>query len=132
MRESHAKCVILGRSAAGMIAPCAWGADLLQLFPIHLDIDFPLMPGSRSQRPCFPPYSCPHHRTVPCLWVLLSGARQRCFFRKIRDYYGSGWVGPGLTRFFVVVGKSSQNSPKPVVIFWSSIPCMCRPYSVCT
>ena len=31
-------------------------------------------------------------------------------------------VGPGLTRNFVVVGKSSQNSPKPVLIFWSSIP----------
>ena len=33
-----------------------------------------------------------------------------------------GWVGPGLTRFFF--GKSSQNSPKPVLIFWSSIPCV--------
>ena len=31
-------------------------------------------------------------------------------------------MGPGLTRNFVVVGKSSQNSPKPVLIFWSSIP----------
>ena len=26
----------------------------------------------------------------------------------IRDYYGSGWVGPGLTRIFVVGG----NGPK--------------------
>ena len=40
---------------------------------------------------------------------------------KLRDYYGSGWVGPGLTRNFFC-GKSSQNSPKPVLIFWSSIP----------
>ena len=32
-------------------------------------------------------------------------------------------MGPGLTRIFVV-GKSSQNSPKPVLIFWSSIPCV--------
>ena len=30
-----------------------------------------------------------------------------------------GWVQVSL-RFFL--GKSSQNSPKPVVIFWSSIP----------
>ena len=29
-------------------------------------------------------------------------------------------MGPGLTRIFVV-GKSSQNSSKPVLIFWSSI-----------
>ena len=35
----------------------------------------------------------------------------------------SGWVGPGPTRIFFV-GKSSQNSPKPVLIFWSSIPCV--------
>ena len=41
---------------------------------------------------------------------------------KIRDYYGSGWVGQGLTRIFLVFGKSSQNSHKPVLIFWSSIP----------
>ena len=52
------------------------------------------------------------------------GALQRIFFTKIRDYYGSGWVGPGLSRNFVVVEKSSQNSPKPVLIFWSSIPCV--------
>ena len=31
-------------------------------------------------------------------------------------------MGPGLTRIFL--GKSSQNSPKPVLIFWSSIPCL--------
>ena len=35
---------------------------------------------------------------------------------KIRVYYGSGWVGPGLTRNFVC-GKCSQNSSKPVLIF---------------
>ena len=38
----------------------------------------------------------------------------------IREYYGSGWVSPGLTLNFL--GKSSQNSSKPVLIFWSSIP----------
>ena len=43
---------------------------------------------------------------------------------KIRVYYGSGWVGPGLTRNFLFVEKSSQNSSKPVQIFWSSIPCI--------
>ena len=31
-------------------------------------------------------------------------------------------MGPGLSDFFFFFGKSSQNSPKPVVIFWSSIP----------
>ena len=35
-----------------------------------------------------------------------------------------GWVGPGLTRNFF--GKSSKNSSKPVLIFWSS-----RPYTIC-
>ena len=25
---------------------------------------------------------------------------------------------------FFVCGKSSQNSPKPVLIFWSSLPCI--------
>ena len=33
-------------------------------------------------------------------------------------------MGAGLTRNFVVVGKSSQNCPKPVLIFWSSIKCV--------
>ena len=34
-------------------------------------------------------------------------------------------MGPGLTRNFVVVVKSSQNKiPIPVLIFWSSIPCV--------
>ena len=43
------------------------------------------------------------------------------FSPKIRDYYVSGWVGPGLTRNLCVCGKSSQISPKPVLIFLSSI-----------
>ena len=42
----------------------------------------------------------------------------------MRDYYGSGWLGPGLTLNFFARGKLSQNSPKPVVIFLSSIPCV--------
>ena len=33
-----------------------------------------------------------------------------------------GWVQ---VPFVFFVGKSSQNSPKPVVIFWSSIPFFC-------
>ena len=32
-----------------------------------------------------------------------------------------GWVQVSLGIFFW--GKSSQNSPKPVLLFWSSIPC---------
>ena len=41
-----------------------------------------------------------------------------------------GWVGQGLTlKFFF--GKSSQNSSKPVLIFWSSIPCVLCLYIHC-
>ena len=37
-----------------------------------------------------------------------------------------GWVEVSLG-ICLFVGKSSQNSPKPVLIFWSSIPCVfCR------
>ena len=43
---------------------------------------------------------------------------------KIRDFYGSWWVGPGLSEFFFC-GKPSKNCPKPVLIFWSSIPSVC-------
>ena len=62
-----------------------------------------------------------------CLHSVL-GALQRIFFPKIRDYNGSGWVGPGLTLNFF--GKSSQNSPKPVLIFWNRIPCVFCLYNV--
>ena len=37
--------------------------------------------------------------------------------------------GPGLTLNFF--GKSFQNNPKPVLIFWSSIPCVFRLYIHC-
>ena len=43
---------------------------------------------------------------------------------KILGYYGSGWMGPGLTRNFVCC-KIVQNIPKSVHIFWSS-----RPYTI--
>ena len=33
-----------------------------------------------------------------------------------------GWVQVSLEFFFF--GKFSKNSPKPVLIFWSSIPCV--------
>ena len=61
-------------------------------------------------------------------WVTAEETSIRCRvakkkIQKIRDYYGSGWLGPCLTRNFVV-GKLSQNGPKPVLIFWSSIPCV--------
>ena len=32
--------------------------------------------------------------------------------------------------FFVLFGKSSQNSPKPVLIFWSSIRCVFSLYTL--
>ena len=49
---------------------------------------------------------------------------QRIFSHKfeITMEVGSGWVGPGLTRNFYLFWKSSKNSSKPVLIFWSSIP----------
>ena len=34
-----------------------------------------------------------------------------------------GWVQVSL-RIYVLFVKSSKNSPKPVLIFWSSIPCV--------
>ena len=43
---------------------------------------------------------------------------------KIRDYYGSGWMGPGLTRNYFC-GKSSQNSPKQVLTFCGVVHAMC-------
>ena len=60
---------------------------------------------------------------------LFSSALLRGFAKKksqkIRVYYGSGWVGgwvgPGLTQNFFL--NSTQNSSKPVLIFWSSIQC---------
>ena len=51
---------------------------------------------------------------VPSRSGYLSLPRKK--IQKIRDYYGSGWVGPGPARNFFG-GKSSQNSPKPVLIF---------------
>ena len=43
------------------------------------------------------------------------------------------WVdgGPGLARFFFLL-KIVSNSPKPVLIFWSSIPCVFCLYIHCT
>ena len=38
-----------------------------------------------------------------------------------------GWVQVSLRIF---LGKSSQNSPKPVLIFWSSIPCVFCLYKI--
>ena len=36
-----------------------------------------------------------------------------------------GWVGPGLTRnFFLVENCPNKIAFKPVLIFWSSIPCV--------
>ena len=52
---------------------------------------------------------------------LCNGLCKELFYKNPRLL--SGWVGPGLTQDFFG-GKSSQNSPKPVLIFWSSIPCV--------
>ena len=38
-------------------------------------------------------------------------------------------MDPGVTRNFFC-GKSSQNSPKPVLISWSSIPCVFFAYTL--
>ena len=34
-----------------------------------------------------------------------------------------GWVGAGLTRKKIIIGKWSQNCPIIVLIYWGSIPC---------
>ena len=35
-----------------------------------------------------------------------------------------GWGGSRVSLGIFVCGKSSENSPKPVLIFWCSIPCV--------
>ena len=57
--------------------------------------------------------------TEKCV-VALRGFAKKKNSKNPRDYCGSEWMGPGFTRFFC--GKSSQNSPKPVLTFWNSIP----------
>ena len=47
---------------------------------------------------------------------------------KIRDYYGSWWVGPGLTRNLFFLGKSSQNALNQ---YWN-FGVVYHVYSVCT
>ena len=51
----------------------------------------------------------------------LTGFEKLNKFQQKQGNYGSGWVGPVLTRNFFF--KSPQNSPVPVLIFWVSIPC---------
>ena len=46
---------------------------------------------------------------------------------KIRDYYGSGWVGPGLTRNFVCV----ENHPKIALNQYRYVGVVYHMYSVC-
>ena len=52
------------------------------------------------------------------------GLCKELFSPKILVYYGSVWVGPGLILNLFSFGKSSQNSSKPILIFWSSIQCV--------
>ena len=47
----------------------------------------------------------PSERTISRTIKMCLGALQRKKNPKIRDYYGSGWVGPGLTRNVVCVWK---------------------------
>ena len=54
----------------------------------------------------------------------LMTAKTVCLRIKVAQLKSFGWN-------FFVVGKLSQNSHKPVLIFWSSIPCV-SVYSVCT
>ena len=48
---------------------------------------------------------------------------------KIWVYYGSGWVGPGLTRGKKLLENRPKICPIPVLIIWSSM--VCPVYSVC-
>ena len=69
-------------------------------------------------------HCCLDNIRIAFAFTVCKGLCKEKHFPKIQDYYGSGWVGPGLTRNFVFVGKSSQNSSKPALIFWSSILCI--------
>ena len=57
------------------------------------------------------------------IWTTFGGSAKRKNSKKSEiTMEVGGWVQVSLEFFFF--GKSSQNSPKPVVIFWSSIPCV--------
>ena len=77
----------------------------------------------RCSRCCSIPFCCTISFGLGRPEGQLLGALQRDKIPKIRYYYGSGWVGPDVGFFFFFF-KSSQNSPKPVLIFWRSIPCV--------
>ena len=55
------------------------------------------------------------------------GALQRKKIQKIRDYYGSGWVGPGLTRNFCLL----ENRPKIALNQYWYFGVVYHVYSVC-
>ena len=62
------------------------------------------------------------------LRLLLRGFAKKEKIQKIRDYYGSGWVGPGLTRnFFFLV----ENRPKVALNQWLYFGVVYHVYSVC-
>ena len=65
------------------------------------------------------------------LWDDPLGALQRIFFLQKSEITMEvgGWVQVSLNFFFC--GKLSQNSPKPVLIFWSSGPCVFCLYIHC-
>ena len=58
--------------------------------------------------------------------TLLRGFAKKKKFKKIRDYYGSGWVGPGLTRIFFL------NRPKIALNQYYYFGVVYHVYSVCT
>ena len=57
------------------------------------------------------------------------GALQSKQIQKSQVNYGSGWVGPGLTRK-KIIGKSSQNSPSLVLIFGKYTMCILFVYAL--
>ena len=75
-----------------------------------------------SQRMCWIQHvtSCRRYGKTPCGTGGdgIIGALQRKQIHKIRYYHGSGWVGPGVTRFFFFfLENRPKNRPKPVLLF---------------
>ena len=71
-----------------------------------------------------------HMRTQWYHWELITfifrelggGIAKKSFSKNPRLLWK--WVGVSMSHSDFLCGKSSQNSPKPVLVFWSSIPCV--------
>ena len=65
------------------------------------------------------PYSLRAHQAW-CIIVNIEETNNQTLVVRERVNYGSGWVGPVLTRNFFFL----ENRPKIALIFWSSLICV--------